>query len=320
MTTAFYDEKGQLLGAGISDLCASIYPADCDFDLAAYVLDNLGYVELNWIAEDSVRVQFRPRTVSPMAVAAALYALSDHNPVRIAVCARGETIPDRLCRSLGDAIQHILGMIIGEQGVEAPWIISRQISLNSVMKDDCRFSEFLKFWFQCDRCFSPENETAMLHDRFFGRFMIVEPDEDRQLSIVQVGDGFDTYSNSWRSNVAGKTIENQPDYGYGLWARSMFDSVVSDGHPRVDEVDAVIKRPHLRDSVRIRYRRMILPYFDRNLQRERLLSVSYLDNGINLSLKPGLTLPAAGIMRHASGICLQAPADNAGPDNSFHLL
>jgi hypothetical protein len=91
------------------------------------------------------------------------------------------------------------------------------------------------------------------------RFMLVEP-VDGRLTITDVGSGFEIYGETWRKNARGLPMEEQPDYDYGHWVQGIYRRVQETRLPRLDEVNATIRRPDRNDSIHCHYQRLILPF------------------------------------------------------------
>jgi hypothetical protein len=113
------------------------------------------------------------------------------------------------------------------------------------------------------------------------RFMVVEP-VDGRLTIVDIGSGYEAYGKIWQEHARGLPVEEQPDYDYGRWVKGMFRSVQETQLPRLDEVDATIRRPHRNDRLRVRYRRLILPFTWGGRKETCLLGASVIDETIDL--------------------------------------
>ena len=114
------------------------------------------------------------------------------------------------------------------------------------------------------------------------RFVVVEP-MDGRLTIMDIGSGFEALGKTWQEHARGLPVEQQPDYDYGCWVQGMFRSVQETRRPRLDEVDATVRRPHRNDHIRVRYRRLILPFTCKRRAGACLLSASVVDRTIDLN-------------------------------------
>ena len=107
----------------------------------------------------------------------------------------------------------------------------------------------------------------VLPSRFVTRFMLVEPVNGR-LTITDVGSGFEIFGETWQENARGLPMEEQPDYDYGRWVQGIYRRVMETRLPRLDEVDATIRRPHRNDRVHLRYRRLDLAVHVQRTRRD----------------------------------------------------
>ena len=114
------------------------------------------------------------------------------------------------------------------------------------------------------------------------RFMALEP-VDGRLTIVDLGSGFDSYSKTWQENALGMPVEEQPDYEYGRWVQTMYGEVLETHQPRLDDIDATIRRPHLNDKVRVCYQRLILPFIYGRHETTRLIGASLVKQSSRIS-------------------------------------
>lgn len=228
-----------------------------DFDFLSYVIDNLGFVVLSKTQAGAMRVRLRPALAAPAALAAALFALADERPRRVAVSHSGNGGGDELFASAGQAIARI-GQLTAALG-RTDLFLSKERPVQKLAHEGHPLAALLKIWEERGRIYDPVSYADVLNRLLGGRFMAVMPVHDH-LAIVEVGSGFISYHEEWRRGAIGRPLEDQPDYAYGLWARDLFRDVLRKGAARLDDVDAVIRRPHLDDRIRLRYRCLTLPY------------------------------------------------------------
>ncbi|UES60115.1 hypothetical protein GFK91_30730 (plasmid) [Roseibium aggregatum] len=289
MQTIIYDDKGRARDAKSPSLQYEFYGTACDFDLTSYLLDNLGFAELRWRNAGAAIVRFRPSVVSAAAVAAVLFAIWDRMPRRVVVSSREPDGDDSFCSGPADAAAYIGDLLSDVTRKTTKPFLSRLLSIGGDGDANDPLSTLLRTWSQSSGAFCPDDHRDFLQRGLKDRFMIVDVRANRRLHISAVGKGFQAYGAAWRENAAGLPLENQPDYAYGEWVRDMFDSVLASRCPRLDEVDAMLRRPHLNDRIRSRYRRLILPFRDGASGHVRLLGVSVVDETIDLRKKPGLS-------------------------------
>jgi hypothetical protein len=91
------------------------------------------------------------------------------------------------------------------------------------------------------------------------RFAVVAARTDRaELMFSEIGDGFANYDAPWRNAAIGRDFAAQPDRAYGDWVSRAYDEAMSDGGPRVYDVDAFIDTPSA-GRTRMRFKRVLLP-------------------------------------------------------------
>jgi hypothetical protein len=99
--------------------------------------------------------------------------------------------------------------------------------------------------------------------------------------IRHMGGSFPAFDDKWLRLSVGLRVQDQCDYGYGLWIANTYAGVASSGTAQIDDVDAEISHPRS-GLVRSRYRRLILPVVGRCADRVTMLSANILDRTIDL--------------------------------------
>jgi hypothetical protein len=282
MTTIILDDHGQAWDARSSALRSLLHCPLPDFDLLGYLIDNLGFVTVTSSRPGSARVRMKFETAAPASVAAAIYLLGDMGLDRIVVSHSDGSVIDRLFSTVSQAVAYI------DQRVTAPrWqadasIQSRQLSIGTLASCKGPLGTLLWLWTCSDQVASLTKLKEILCPTADVRFMALEP-VDGRLTIVDLGSGFDSYSKSWQENALGMPVEEQPDYEYGRWVQTMYGAVLETRQPRLDDIDATIRRPHLNDKVRICYKRLILPFQHGPHGTTRLIGASLVEQSSRIS-------------------------------------
>jgi hypothetical protein len=280
MQTIILDDQGRAWDARSRTLRSFLNCPLPDFDFPTYLIENLGFVAVTKIARNAVRIRFQPETASQTSIAAALYRVSDMGLERIIISHPGKLV-DRLFSNVGQAVAYIAEQVAAGHQHHSSAFLSRELPINTLANTDSALSSLLAQWVCSKQVYDSATLANTLIETLRARFMVVEP-VDGRLTIVDIGSGFESIGKTWQENARGLPIEEQPDYDYGRWVRSMFCSVQETLEPRLDEVDATIRRPHRNDRVRVRYRRLILPFTSGQRGETRLLSASVLDQTIDL--------------------------------------
>ena len=295
------DDSGRAWDAGSQALRATLHCPCPDFDFLEYAVDNLGFVVVTTLSPTATRIRFRPKTVSHVGLGAALLALAKRHDVdRIVVSHERKGCRDELFGSLKQAVARIEELISSARNSVAPAFVNAERDLRTLMGADNALSLLLLSWIEND-IYDPSALAELLHGRLHDRYMIVE---GQRLTMAEIGHGFPSYDRYWREHALGLTIDNQPDYAYGRWTGELFKSVLEKWRPRLDDIDALIRRPCYGDTIRVRYRCLLLPYRSGPSGLPSVLSASVIDESIDFrSDKPR---PAAPIrLKSASALLNQ---------------
>src|SRR5262245_60505616 len=120
MKTVVFDDAGHAWDIGSQALRRALHCPYPDFEFLAYLVNNLGFVALTTIREGSARLRFRPKVVSQVSLAAALFALVEQRPDRVIVSYPGNACRDELFVSLKRALARIEELLSADQGSGLP--------------------------------------------------------------------------------------------------------------------------------------------------------------------------------------------------------
>lgn len=282
MPTIVFDDSGHAWDARSPDLRRRLHCLSPDFDFLKYLTENLGFVALTQTRRGAAVMRFRPALVSPVGLAAAMFALADMAPERVVVSHPSDGCGDELVRGLARAFARIEDLVASAPQAGIPAFLKAERPLRSLQEADGMLSSLLSLWTEAGQVYDPATHQDVLSGALRGRFMFVEASTSSQLTIADVGPGFVAYDESWRRMARGLPVEHQPDYAYGSWVRGLFQLALEQGRPHLDDIDAVIARPRLNDRVRARYRRLILPCRRGPSGTPGLLSASLVDPAIDL--------------------------------------
>lgn len=277
MQTIILDDHGRAWDARSPALRSFLHCSLPDFDFLTYLIENLGFVAVTKIAPNAARIRFRPETVSPTSIAAALYSLADMGIERAVISHPGRFV-EKLVPSLAQTIAYIAEQVAASHQQPPSPFTSTEQPLEALAKADGALSSLFAQWIDTKQVYDSATLAVVLPESLRARFMLVEP-VDGRLIITDVGSGFEIFGETWRRNVRGRPMEEQPDYDYGQWVEGIYRRVQETRLPRLDEIDATIRRPHRNDSIHRRYRRLILPFTCRRNGRACLLGASVIDSG-----------------------------------------
>ena len=275
MRTIILDDHGRAWDARSSALRSFLHCSLPDFDFLTYLIENLGFVAVTKIAPDAARIRFRPETASPTSIAAALYCIADMGIERT-IISHPEKSVERLFPSLAQAIAYIAEQVAANHQQPPCAFTSRERPINTLADSDEALSSLFAQWIDSKQVYDSATLANVLPDSLRARFMLVEP-VDGRLTITDVGSGFEIYGETWRRNARGLPMEEQPDYDYGQWVQGIYRRVQETRLPRLDEVEATIRRPDRNDTIHCRYRRLILPFTCKGHGGTCLLGASVFD-------------------------------------------
>lgn len=258
MQTIVLDDHGRTWDARSPALRSFLHCSLPDFDFLTYLVENLGFVAVTKIAPNAARVRFRPETVSETSIAAALYCLTDMGIERTVISHPNQLV-EKLVPSLAQTIAYIAEQIAASHQQPSSAFTSTERPLQILANTDDALASLFAQWIDSKQDYDSATLADVLPESLRARFMLVEP-LDGRLTITDVGAGFEIYGETWRKNARGLPMEEQPDYDYGQWVQSIYRRVLETRLPRLDEVNATIRRPDMNDSMHCHYRRLILPF------------------------------------------------------------
>jgi hypothetical protein len=275
MQTIILDDRGRAWDARSPALRSFLHCSLPDFDFLTYLVENLGFVAVTKIAPNAARIRFRPETASQTSIAAALYCIADMGIER-AVISHPDQFVEKLFPSLAQTIAYIAEQVAANYQSLSSAFTSTELPVEIVANTDEALSALLAHWIDSKQVYDSATLADVLPEQLRARFMLVEP-VDGRLTITDVGSGFEIYGETWLRNAPGMPMEEQPDYNYGQWVQGIYRRVQETRLPRLDEVNATIRRPDRNDSLRCHYRRLILPFTCKGNGGTCLLGASVFD-------------------------------------------
>jgi hypothetical protein len=281
MQTTVLDDHGRSWDARSPTLRRFLRCPLPDFDFLTYLIDNLGFVAVTKTSPRAVRIQMRPETASPTSLAAALYCIADMELNCIVISHSGEARVHRLFHNVAQAVEYMAEQIAAGHQHAPLTLVSRERPIDLLVNAEGPLSSLLSYWIDCDHVYDSAALAGTLAGALHQRFMIVESTDDR-LTIVEVGAGLEMFGPVWREKAHGLRLEDLPDYDYGCWVQGMYRHVCKTNTPRLDDVNVTIRRPDRNDRVRLRYRRLILPFQCGKRGATRLVGSSVVDHTLDL--------------------------------------
>jgi len=282
MQSIILDDHGHAWEANSSALRHFLRCPLPDFDFLRYIVDNLGFVAVTSPRPGAARIRMRFETAAPSSIAAAIYLVADMGAERILISSSDANVVDRLFSSISQAAAYIDRCVSEPHWQATASVQSRQLAINSLTGGRGPLSVLLGLWASANRTIDPARLRETIGSIDACRFVALEQVAGR-LTIADLGFGFDSFSQNWQKNAVGMPIEDQPDYEYGRWVQSMYGTVLTSQQPRLDDIDALIRRPHLNDRIRICYQRLILPIGEGEHGASRLIGASLVSQSTRLA-------------------------------------
>lgn len=282
MQTIILDDHGHAWDARSSALRYLLRCPLPDFDFFSYLIDNLGFVAVTSPRPGAARIRMRFETASPSSIAAAIYLVADMAAERIVISCPDTNLVDRLFSTVAQAAAYIDQCVAKTDRYATANVRSRELPINSLTGGRGPLSALLALWASSKRRIDLMQLRETLSTTGACRFVALKHIAGR-LMIADLGTGFDSFSKTWQEKALGMPIEEQPDYEYGRWVQAMYGTVLKSQQPRLDDIDAVIRRPHLNDKIRVSYQRLILPFGNGEQAAPCLIGASLVNQSVRLA-------------------------------------
>lgn len=245
-------------------------------DIVAYALRNLGYVQVEH--GRASRIRFRPSVVHEIAFAQAVAWLADTPSERVIVSWLEDDWRDELFGTKEAAIGRIVELS-SPYRVDTSRFRSKEARIDAV--DMIPLARLVRAWTALGGVYDRERLAGLFEKVLDRRYLVAkERENSRWLSIAEVGAGLVLYNVDWRVRLEGLRVDDMPDYAYGRWVAEGMRQAQRRGAPIHTEVDAMV-RSSGGGLKRTRYRRVVLPFKDRN-GHSVLVSASLFDDRIDL--------------------------------------
>ncbi len=285
------DDQGRLCDAVPTVIEMLLDYPDADFDITAYAVRNLGWIEISLDRPAGrIEAKFRSLTVSFGAVSA-LYALlsnSDWETIRFEHDLFGwmtETYEDSgtACAALHVIVQNVINFF------HKPPYTAVEKNPESLHVEDSGSSKMLAsvldFWREHGGRI-PEDLTPKLRDiGILPRLVMVEVTPSEGAGRFQyIGSAFTMYGEHWPREAVGRSFLDQPDKGYAARAAESCRKAIGSSAPWYAHIDASIAMPD-QEPRRSRYKCLKTPW-QQPCGKQVLMITSVLTSDVDIPLIP----------------------------------
>jgi hypothetical protein len=273
------DDKGDLTDAQSPRLRHELGGFSLGGDFVDYVVRNLGFVLIAPLPNGSMRVSFRPRVASPLALAGLVYWLSDRRPRRIVLSHFERDWRHELLGSFSAARHRIIELTANAQAGTTNEFLSKPLNREQ-MTGDSPLMALLRLHDE-GRNLALDTVTDFSLQVLKGRYLVTEIQEHTErLVLTAVGPGLDPQARFWLERFVGTRLEDQADIQYGRWVAETTRDVILSGKPRLDAVDVSVQWP-TGNRQRYQFQRALVP-MSVGQGRRGLLSATIKDTSIDL--------------------------------------
>ena len=284
MALLLIDDQGQIWDGASRTLRSSFDSPYSGGEFSDYAVTNLGFIATNAYG-GSCQIRLRPSFVAPEALRSLLHWVNSGRIDRIVLSWLDKDWHHELLRSRETAVARVGELVEAARYTQPNDFLAHEVKAGQ-LPENTALGILLRYW---DRLSEPEGHASLmnlLNKALGNRYVLAQRDPQiAKMVFREFGGGLFNHYDAWRSNGVGVPIEDLPDHSYGRWIADAYDTAMTDRAPRIADVDAIVKWPHV-GRTRMRYRRVIVPYSD--VQGENwILGGSIIDNRIDLRL--GLT-------------------------------
>lgn len=284
MRSVVFDDQGEVWDAQSRRLAHDLNASIGGDELIDYAVRNLGFAAAKERG-GSLRVSLRPAVVSPIAFSALLYWLHDRTADRVLISFCDRDWTHEMMPSRDATVRRLLERVDFGQGARDGDFLQEDLPLEALPKSSPLW-DVLETWRASGGTFDRERLAPLLERALHGRFVLVEATPDRPSMLIKdVGSGLSKPAEYWLARSIGNRVEDQPDYDYGKWIANYYRDVITQGTPRLGNVDAVINWPQ-QSRRSFRYQRLLVPFRGEG-NSTVLMAASLVDPAINLRVKPG---------------------------------
>lgn len=233
---------------------------DAACDPVGYAVSDLGFIHLRPLNNNGVTVRFNPSRVGRKTMISTFYLIAGEQPRRIALSFGGKCPDLEIFGTLAEAFRRI-EELIDSHPTPIPVLSRKRWSVDRLPKHLGELiKQPLRAW--CDTVGqSTPGRVANLHTAVATEDILVVRNPRRTDGLVydHWGKSFDFLGPRWSGIARGKNVEEQPFPELGQRTALQFRRTLTDGRPRVEEIDIALSSSGV-TILRRRYARLLLPW------------------------------------------------------------
>ena len=284
MALLLIDDQGHLWDGSSRTLRASFDSPYSGGEFSDYAVTNLGFIAANAYG-GSCQVRLRPDFITQAAHNSLKHWLTSGRIDRIVLSWLDKEWHHEMLKSRDTAVARVAELVEIAKRARPKDFLAHAVTAEE-LPESTALGILLRYW---ERLSEPEGHASLmnlLNKALGNRYVMVGKDQSTEKMVFrEFGGGLFNHYEAWRANGVGVALDALPDHEYGQWAADAYRQVLVEGEPRIHDVDAIVKWPHI-GRTRMRYRRVIVPMAaDGN--DNVMLGGSIIDNRIDLRI--GLT-------------------------------
>jgi hypothetical protein len=274
------DDQGQIWDGASRTLRASFDSPFSGGEFTDYAVTNLGFIAVNAYG-GSCQIKLRPSFVAASATQSLLHWLGSSRIDRIVLSWLDKDWHHELLRTHETAVTRVRELITAASHTQPNDFLAHEVTA-AQLPENTALGILLRYW---ERLSEPESRASLmdLMNKALGnRYVLIQKDASTSKMVFrEFGGGLFKHYDAWRANGVGVPLENLPDKNYGLWASEAYQKALEDKMPRIHDIDAIVRWPHV-GRTRMRYRRVIVPIASEG--EDVTLGGSIIDNRIDLRI------------------------------------
>lgn len=278
MIAYIVDDSGRSWDAGSALLADELACSFVGSEQRDLIVKNSGYIELK-VLPKYLEIRMCPRTVTEPAFVTAMNFVFDHAIGRCLLNYYDDQWRPEIFQDKKQMLQRAIDLISKHSEQNNGAYLARRRALDSLPADH-PLEAVYQLWRDNSGKYDAETYRAAMQKLNGARYMVLDIEQgNSELVFREVGAGVGLYDTSWPQKTVGLRMQDQPDFSLGKWVVEAYRDTILAGHPRLDDIDLIVRRPR-QSKYHTRYQRIILPLSGDD--KHTVLSAVSMDSSLNL--------------------------------------